>query len=279
MPIISNPNNFFCEYHFVFSGNDILICNEQNQNNFLDIKNLPDEQILRKFFNNQTTSDWFAEPDLNYSALMLENESPLPCGCKSIALRDFFWRTKTAEEQSKGIPSYLGTLAARAHGLLRLRETHRFCPTCGKKLEDDTEFSAKVCPACKRQFFPRIEPAVIVLVSKGNEVLLVKNKNRKYDTYACVSGFVELGETLEQAVKREVLEETGICIKNIRYTGSQSWPFPDQLMLAFLADYESGEIKIQESELDDAKWFSRDNLPEIPKRGSVAHNLIMGFFN
>ena len=110
-------------------------------------------------------------------------------------------------------------------------------------------------------------------------MLLVKNKNRKYDTYACVSGFVELGETLEQAVKREVLEETGICIKNIRYTGSQSWPFPDQLMLAFLADYESGEIKIQESELDDAKWFSRDNLPEIPKRGSVAHNLIMGFFN
>ena len=127
--------------------------------------------------------------------------------------------------------------------------------------------------------FPRIEPAVIVLVSRGDEILLVKNQNRSKNFYSCVAGFVEMGESLEHAVEREVMEETGISIKNLRYVGSQSWTFPDQLMLAFTADYAGGEIKLQEEELSDGGWFNRSSLPEIPKPGSVAYNLIMGYFD
>ena len=126
--------------------------------------------------------------------------------------------------------------------------------------------------------FPRIEPAVIVLVHKEDEILLVKNKNRSSNFFGCVSGFVEHGETLEQCAVREVQEETGITIQNVRYAGSQPWPFPDQLMIAFTADYKEGEIHMQESELDDAGWFRRDALPEIPRPGSVAYNLISGNF-
>ena len=101
---------------------------------------------------------------------------------------------------------------------------------------------------------------------------------RNTDVFSCIAGFVELGESLEQCVAREVREETSLEIKNIKYVGSQSWPFPDQLMLAYTADYDAGEINVQEEELSEAKWFRRDNLPSIPKAGSVAYNLINGKF-
>lgn len=107
--------------------------------------------------------------------------------------------------------------------------------------------------------------------------MLVKNKNRTRDVYSCVAGFVEAGESAEQCVEREVMEETGIKIQNVRYIGSQSWPFPDQLMLAFRAEYLDGKIKVQEEELDDAAWFKKDSLPPLPFEGSVAYNLISIF--
>ena len=116
-------------------------------------------------------------------------------------------------------------------------------------------------------------------MSKADEILLAQHKNRGDGMYSCIAGFVEMGETIENAVKREVLEETGITVKNIRYVGSQAWPFPDQLMLAFRAEYESGEITIQEDELSDAQWFKRQTLPKVPGPGSVAHNLINGEFD
>ena len=193
-------------------------------------------------------------------------------------LRQFFWEVKTKEEQDYALPSKLGRLAARAHSFLCLRQTYIFCPSCGTKLEVDKEQIAKVCPNCGRLDFPRIEPAAIVLVSKGDEILLVKNKNRAQHFFSCVAGFVEQGETIEECVAREVKEETNIDIQDIRYVGSQSWPFPDQLMLAFTAAYRGGEIKIQEEEIAEAAWFSRSRLPEIPRPGSVAYNLIMGKF-
>lgn len=251
----------------------------------LTIANLPSEKTVRRCLENQFVSDWFAEPELNYSALMMEDDCPVPSGCTFIPLRQFFWDCKNDTEKEDGIPSSLGSLAARAHGLLLWRSKMRYCPVCGAGLHDDLEFTARKCISCGKQYFPRIEPAIIVLVSRKSiafpgeeEVLLARHVQRNTDIYSCIAGFVELGESLEQCVAREVREETSLEIKNIKYVGSQSWPFPDQLMLAYTAEYESGEITVQEEELSEAKWFRRSELPSIPKPGSVAYNLIHDHF-
>ena len=285
MPIISNENNFFCENHFVFLENEILVKSSALTNNTgtpLNQNDLPDDKTLHKILEAQFASDWFCEPEKNYCAFMLEKDSPLPAGYSTIPLRSFFWKTKSPYEQENALPCPLGNLASRAHGFLRLRETYIYCPKCGKKLEVSETLTAKVCPSCGREDFPRIEPAVIVLVSRntpgGKEVLLVKSKTSVNKYFSCIAGFIEHGETAEETVKREVLEETGITVKNIRYVGSQAWPFPDQLMLAFRAALAGGEIKIQEEEIADAAWFKRDSLPETPPPGSVAYNLIFGKF-
>lgn len=276
MSIISNPKENFCKFHFVFMGNQVLLCNKGKSETF-DIKNLPSANDLSKFLENQIVSDWFSETQLDYTAFFLEKDASLPSEFFLISLRQFMWESKTQSEKQNFVPSKISSLACRAHSLLELRATYRFCPSCGGKLIDDNFFTAKKCAICGKQLFPRLEPAIIVLVSKGDEVLLVKNKNRTRDVYSCVAGFVEAGESAEQCVEREVMEETGIQIQNVRYIKSQSWPFPDQLMLAFRAEYLGGKIKVQEEELDDAAWFKKDSLPPLPFEGSVAYNLISTF--
>ena len=109
--------------------------------------------------------------------------------------------------------------------------------------------------------------------------MLARHVQRNQDIYTCIAGFIEAGESAEEAVSREVKEEVGINVKNIKYKGSQGWPFPDQLMLAFTAEYESGTIKLQEDELSEAKWFSKENLPATPLPGSVAYKLINSLFD
>lgn len=276
MSIISNPKENFCKFHFVFMGNQVLLCNKGESETF-DIKNLPSANDLSKFLENQIVSDWFSETQLDYTAFFLEKDASLPSEFFLISLRQFMWESKTQSEKQNFVPSKISSLACRAHSLLELRATYRFCPSCGGKLIDDNFFTAKKCAICGKQLFPRLEPAIIVLVSKGDDVLLVKNKNRTRDVYSCVAGFVEAGESAEQCVEREVMEETGIQIQNVRYIKSQSWPFPDQLMLAFRAEYLGGKIKVQEEELDDAAWFKKDSLPPLPFEGSVAYNLISTF--
>lgn len=276
MSIISNPKENFCKFHFVFMGNQVLLCNKGESETF-DIKNLPSANDLSKFLENQIVSDWFSETQLDYTAFFLEKDASLPSEFFLISLRQFMWESKTQSEKQNFVPSKISSLACRAHSLLELRATYRFCPSCGGKLIDDNFFTAKKCAICGKQLFPRLEPAIIVLVSKGDEILLVKNKNRTRDVYSCVAGFVEAGESAEQCVEREVMEETGIQIQNVRYIKSQSWPFPDQLMLAFRAEYLGGKIKVQEEELDDAAWFKKDSLPPLPFEGSVAYNLISTF--
>ena len=130
------------------------------------------------------------------------------------------------------------------------------------------------CPQCGNQIFPRINPCVIMLVSKGNQILLARHAQRNQDVYTCLAGFVEAGESIEHAVRREIMEETGIKVKNIKYFGSQSWPFPAQLMFGFTAEYESGDIIPQPGEIADAQWFVRDHCPATPQKGSIAYKLI-----
>ena len=113
-----------------------------------------------------------------------------------------------------------------------------------------------------------------MLVSKGDKILLARHAQRNQDVYTCLAGFVEAGESIEHAVRREIMEETGIKVKNIKYFGSQSWPFPANLMFGFTAEYESGEITPQADEIADAQWFDRDNSPATPPKGSIAYKLI-----
>ena len=179
------------------------------------------------------------------------------------------------------IPSYffahddsMNARLSRLKGLTLWRAKTRFCAACGQELQAHPDENALECPACGQLYFPRIEPCIITLVSRGDELLLLRNIKDTQGVYACLAGFVEIGETLEQAVRREVREETNLEIKNIRYAGSQAWPFPDQLMAGFYAEYAGGEIRIQESEVKDARWFRRDALPKLPRPGSIAWRLI-----
>lgn len=278
MAIISNTKEEFGKYCFVFNGDDILLTKMINSpDKYSDY--LPQKELVLKLLENQIVSDWYFEEELNYSAFMLEKDSPIPKGLIQIPIRQFFWNSKSEDEQNSGILSFIGNLAARALSFLKQRDSFRFCPTCSGKLTDHKILVAKKCSICGRDFFPRVEPAIIVLVSKNDEVLLVKNRNHKNDIYSCVAGFVEQGESIEDCVIREVKEETNISIKNLKYISSQVWPFPSQLMLGFTAEYESGEIKIQEEELLDANWFKKDSLPPLPNPGSVAYNLIKGIWS
>ena len=137
----------------------------------------------------------------------------------------------------------------------------------------DTEISKK-CTGCGKEIWPQLATAVIVLIHKGDEVLLVRAKNFRTDFYGLVAGFVETGETLEEAVAREAFEETGVKIQNIRYFGSQPWPYPCGLMVGFNADYVSGDIHLQKSEIAKGGWFRKDNLPTIPEKLSIARMLL-----
>lgn len=163
---------------------------------------------------------------------------------------------------------------ARAKALLEWRASTKFCGRCGRELIEHGELTARTCPDCGNLIFPRIEPCIIVLVHRGDEILLARHVQRNQDIYACIAGFMEAGESAEHAVAREIKEETGITVKNIRYFGSQSWPFPSQLMLGFTAEYESGDMKLQDDEIAEARWFRRDECPASPPPGSIAYRLI-----
>jgi len=164
----------------------------------------------------------------------------------------------------------------RAAELEYFEESHQFCGFCGAPMEPAAE-NSRICTQCGKQIWPRIQPAVITLVRKGEEFLLVHAYTLRPGIFGLVAGFVEVSENLEEAVQRELMEETGIKVKNIKYFGSQSWPFPTNLMIGFTADYESGEIRLQEEEIADGGWFSKDNLPHIPSKDSIARQLIDNF--
>ncbi|HOV90401.1 MAG TPA: NAD(+) diphosphatase [Syntrophorhabdaceae bacterium] len=170
-------------------------------------------------------------------------------------------------------------IAIRAKQITNWDRTSIFCSRCGSRTKDKDRLRAKECPDCGLVIFPRISPAIIVLVEKEGKILLAKAVRFKEDIYSILAGFVEPGETLEEAVEREVREEVGIEIKNIRYFGSQPWPFPDSLMIGFLAKYKSGRIKIDKEEIVDARWFSPENLPNIPGNISIARRMIDWFLS
>lgn len=165
--------------------------------------------------------------------------------------------------------------AGKCSELLYWDSSTKYCGSCGAPMTMHTEIS-KICTECGKEIWPQLATAVIVLVRKTDtdEILLVHARNFRGNFFGLVAGFVETGETLEEAVRREVMEETGLSITNIKYFGSQPWPYPCGLMIGFNAEYESGNIRLQESELSAGAWFSRNNLPQIPEKLSIARKLI-----
>jgi NAD+ diphosphatase len=174
-------------------------------------------------------------------------------------------------------------LAGRAIQIVDWDRTHQFCSRCGSQTETMPHERAKQCPQCGFTSYPRLSPAIIVRVQRegpaGPEILLARSQRYPDGMYSVLAGFVEPGETLEECVRREVMEEVGVELENIRYFGSQPWPFPNSLMLAFTADYAGGEIVLEEEEIADAKWFSADSLPRIPAPISISRQLINSFLD
>ena len=172
--------------------------------------------------------------------------------------------------------------AGKCHELLYWDQNTKFCGVCGGPMHFDTAISKK-CEHCGKEIWPQLAIAIIVLVRRRvadnggsckDEVLLVHANSFRDDHYGLVAGFVETGETLEEAVHREVMEETGLHITNLRYFASQPWPYPCGLMVGFTADYDHGKIHLQRSELSKGSWFDRNHLPHIPEKLSIARHLI-----
>lgn len=169
-------------------------------------------------------------------------------------------------------------IAGYAFHIMKWDQTSQYCGRCGMQTKNSENERAKICENCNLIKYPRISPAVIVAIIKENKILLAKaSRFRKRNMYSVLAGFVDPGETLEECVKREIKEEVNIEVENIKYFGSQPWPFPDSLMIGFTADYKGGELKIDGEEIIDANWYTPENLPNIPGKLSIARELIDWF--
>jgi len=168
-------------------------------------------------------------------------------------------------------------MAGRAKQVVEWDRTHRFCGRDGAQTVEVEGETARRCPECGTSYYPRISPAVIVLVRRGDEALLARSPQFPKGMYSALAGFVEPGETLEGCVRREVGEEVGIEVGEVRYFASQPWPFPNSLMVGFFAEYAGGELEPDPAEIEDAGWFAADGLPGIPPRPTIARALIEAF--
>ena len=201
----------------------------------------------------------------------LAPESELPPGFAAHELRSLF----------EVFPGHEVALAGRAKQIAHWDRDHQFCGRCGTPTEALESERSRRCPACKLTSYPRISPAIIVAVTRhfedGPRILLARNHRFPAGRYSVVAGFVEPGETLEDCVRREVAEETGIRVDAIRYFGSQPWPFPNSLMVGFTAEYAGGDFIFADDEIADAQWFAPDALPLVPPKISIARQLIDAF--
>jgi NAD+ diphosphatase len=188
------------------------------------------------------------------------------------------WRAAPLRAAMMGLPAPLMALAGRAAQVLEWDRAHRFCGVCGTPTEMVAHERARRCPACGHSAYPRVSPAMMALVwrrgASGPELLLARSPHYAKGLYSALAGFVEPGESIEDCVHREVAEEVGVAVDELRYYGSQSWPFPHSLMVAFTARWTGGEIVPQAGEIEDAQWYPLDALPNIPPRFSISGHLI-----
>ena len=205
----------------------------------------------------------------NKPCFALDIKGEIPPGYAASDLRSWLGRVEPG----------LFYVAGRAKQIIDLVRHNQYCGRCGDEMVDHTSDRARFCPSCRLVNYPRLSPSIIVLVRKDDEMLLARNSNWPNGFYSTLAGFVEPGESIEQTVHREVKEEVGITVKNVRYLGSQSWPFPNSLMLGFHCDYDSGEFVFEDQEIAEAKWFKYDSLPNVPAGTAISRWLIDEFIN
>jgi NAD+ diphosphatase len=197
-------------------------------------------------------------------AVQLPADAPEPAPWRYAGLRSLFFR----------LPEPLLAIAARAFQVVEWDRSHRYCGRCGTPTHDKPGERAKECPACGYTAYPRVTPAMMVLVTRGSELLLARAPRFPPGMYSALAGFVEPGETIEDCIHREVREEVGIEVGAIRYFASQSWAFPHSLMIAYTAEYAGGELRPDEDEIAEARWFAWDAVPELPPSISISRRLI-----
>ncbi|HEX6796033.1 MAG TPA: NAD(+) diphosphatase [Casimicrobiaceae bacterium] len=197
-------------------------------------------------------------------ALLLPDDAAPPPGFALAGLRSLFLR----------LPEPLLAVAARAFQVVEWDRTHRYCGRCGAPTCDKDGERAKLCTACGYVAYPRISPAMMVLVTRDRELLLARANRFQASMYSALAGFVEAGESIEDCVHREVREEVGIDVCDLRYFASQSWSFPHSLMIAYTAHYAGGDLAPDPSEIADVRWFDVDALPDLPNPVSIARRLI-----
>mgnify|MGYP001306902472 FL=1 len=169
------------------------------------------------------------------------------------------------------------SIIARCSMLAHWNRRSKYCGVCGAETTLGPGELVKKCEKCGEHFYPQMNPAVIVAITRGNEILLGANKRFKGNMYSTIAGFVEPGEQFEQAVAREIMEEVGVTVKNIKYFASHPWPFPNSIMIGFTAEYDSGTPTPDGNEIIDVQWFTKDSLPQVPPVGSIARKLIDHF--
>lgn len=219
--------------------------------------------LLRYWIACETIGSYHSRPCL--AILLPDLPQPLPPGWEARNIRQWFGQ----------LPDDLAALAMRANQLLQWSRTHRWCGACGSPTERIAGERAMQCPHCGLRTYPRISPAMMVLITRGRELLLASNVQFPPGRYSALAGFLEAGESAEAALHREVAEEVGLRVHRLRYFGSQSWAFPHSLMIAFTAEWLSGDIRIDPSEIRDARWFAPENLPDLPPaRISIARALV-----
>lgn len=167
---------------------------------------------------------------------------------------------------------------SRAAQVAEWARTHQFCGVCATPMQPVAHERAMRCPHCGMTAYPRISPAMMVLIQKGDAVLLARHTTTATNRFVPLAGFLEAGESVEDAIHREVMEEVGLRVRNVRYFGSQSWPFPHSLMLSFMADYVDGEITTDPAEIAEARWFTRTDITERYPETSISGRLVNGFF-
>jgi NAD+ diphosphatase len=256
---------------YVFSGGDLVVPEVPGaEGNGAALEGLKRRELPAEFDRAACTEIPGIDGTGVIAFLCLEQDAPLPPRWKRVPIRQCLPRLIAGEK-----PGPANRLL-RAYHIMQWKRDSAFCGTCGYPNADSPSELARLCPACGRVEFPRISPAVIVIiVNDRGEALLAHNRNFSPGLYSLIAGFTEAGESLEAAVEREAREETGIAVKDIRYIASQPWPFPNSLMLGFAARYKDGVLKPDGVEIEDARWCGPDALPGgLPGNGSVARYLI-----
>ena len=230
---------------------------------------LPEDE--NTFLHPLTDRGWQPDAEVRHYLGQLEG---LDCWVLRLSQVPEGWRPAPLRAAMMGLSQPLAGLAGHAAQVLDWDRTHRFCGACGTATELQSGERARRCPACGHTAYPRISPAMMALVWRPGQVLLARAPHFVNQMYSALAGFVEAGESIEDCIRREVAEEVAVQVGNLRYYGSQSWPFPNSLMIAFTAEWTGGEIVPQPGEIADAQWFDIDALPNIPPRFSISGHLI-----